>query len=309
MGRNERDVLVLLSTHNGEAFIAEQLSSLQAQSAASRIQLLVRDDGSSDATVSIIESLDLAPLAVSVQSGANLGACASFAALAKLAPDGFGTIMLCDQDDVWLPDKVAIAARALAATEAAGPALYCGRSTITDQALNPIGLTDDAPRGPSLRNALFQNIAPGHTMAFNQALLTLFRDTIDSRALMHDWWLYLLATALGTVVFDPAPQANYRLHTANEVGYTTGPVQRLTSGLTRLFREDRSALTRQAEALQEQIGEALSPDQAALLAAFLDQASLRSRLAFLRRYPLVAQQRRRPVVSTLLFLIGRYRSR
>jgi len=306
MGASDRDILVLLSTHNGEDFLPAQLESLRTQTVADRIHLSIRDDGSTDSTVSLIQSTDLAPLSIEVVHGENLGARDSFTALICASDPSYPTIMLCDQDDVWMPDKAEIAANAIVGSPV--PTLYCGRSITTDADLTPIGVTDDAPRGPSLYTALFSNIAPGHTMAFNPALADLYRRTINADAIMHDWWLYLLAAGTGTVIFDPVPHAYYRLHPDNEIGYGTSFAGKLWRDTKRLVTEDRSALTRQVEALLEAIGPELSVDDRAMLRAFLDQGSLASRWAYLLHYPMVSQQRRPPVTSALLFLLGRYRN-
>jgi len=307
MTAHDRDILILLSAYNGEGYLPAQLESLQAQTVADRIHVTIRDDGSTDSTVSLIESMALEPLSVEVVRGKNLGPRDSFSTLICGADPSFSTIMLCDQDDVWMPDKAEIASRTIAGSTV--PALYCGRSITTDADLTPVGVTDDAPNGPSLRAALFSNIAPGHTMTFNRALADLYRRTINPQAIMHDWWLYLLAAGVGTVVFDSEPHAYYRLHISNEIGYGTTWASKLWRDAKRLITEDRSALTRQAEALWVEIGPDLNPDDRTMLSAFLDQHSLTSRWGYLRRYPMISQQRRPPWTSTLLFLLGRYRER
>ena len=303
----DRDILILLSAHNGKAFLPAQLESLRTQTTAQRIHLTIRDDGSADSTAALIEEMDLQPMSVDVVRGGNLGARDSFSALICAADPRYPTIMLCDQDDVWMPDKAEIAAQAI--DDLSVPALYCGRSVTTDANLTPVGVTDDAAQGPSLHAALFSNIAPGHTMAFNGALADLYRRTINPHAIMHDWWLYLLAAGAGSVIFDPAPHAYYRLHQGNEIGYGTTRASRLWRDAKRLVTEDRSALTSQAEALLEAIGPELSDEDRAMLNAYLDQDSLASRWNYLRRYPMVSGQRRSPWMSTLLFLLGRYRKR
>jgi glycosyltransferase involved in cell wall biosynthesis len=303
------DILVVLSAHNGSRFIAPQLASLRAQTVARRIHLLIRDDASSDDTVERIQRLDLAPLTVSVIQGAALGPRDSFAAALGGAGGTYRVILWCDQDDVWLPGKVARAAAALATAPNRRPALYAGRSWITDQDLTPLGLTAGAPRGPSLRHALFQNIAPGHTMAFNQALADLFVATVNPAALMHDWWCYCLGAATGQVIVDPTPQAYYRQHPANQIGYAAGPLARLGDDLGRLWGEDRRQITAQAAALWTAVGRRMRRVDQALLRDLLHQDSLGARWRYLRRHPMVAQSGRPPVVSSALFLLGRYRLR
>ena len=303
-----KDILIVASTYNGEVFIADQLDSLRTQTAAERIHLLIRDDGSTDSTVALVEAMDLDPLTVEIIRGSNCGAKNSFSAALSSIHDPFTKIMLCDQDDVWMPEKSEVAAQAIAAADPARPALYCGRSRITDVDLKPIGVTADALLGPSLHHALFQNIAPGHTMAFNQALLAVFRESFNPHAIMHDWWLYCLAAGLGTVIFDPIPHADYRLHSDNEIGYSATPWQRISSDIQRLFTEDRSQLTCQADALMAAIGPRLPPHDHAMVSAFLRQDSLRSRWNYLHQYPMIAPNGRPPWISTILFLLGRYRT-
>jgi glycosyltransferase involved in cell wall biosynthesis len=301
------DILVVLSTHNGARFIAQQLASLRAQTAARRIHLLIRDDASSDDTIDIIQGLDLAPLTVSVIRGAALGARDSFAAALGAATGAYRAILWCDQDDVWLPGKVARAAAALAAADARRPTLYAGRSWVTDQDLAVLGMTAGAPRGPSLRHALFQNIAPGHTMAFNQALADLFLATVNPAALMHDWWCYCLGTATGQVIVDATPQAYYRQHQANQIGYAAGRGARLGDDLRRLLGEDRRQITAQAAALRAAVGQRMTRADQVLLSDLLHQDTLSARWRYLRRHPMVAQSARPPLASSALFLLGRYR--
>ncbi len=242
MPAGERDVLILLSAHDGERYLTQQIDSLKAQTIARRIHLLVRDDGSTDSTSAILAAIDPGLLEIEIVTGPNLGARDSFAALMELAGDDFPLIMFCDQDDVWLPDKVEAALSCLDGLPTEVPALYCGRSFLTDQDLAVIGETEPAPLTIDLHQAIFHNIAPGHTMAFNQALLRLGRDTIGPAAIMHDWWLYCLAAGLGRVVFDPVSHAWYRQHGGNEIGYAVGPWQRLRQKADRLLHEDRSMI-------------------------------------------------------------------
>ena len=303
-----RDILILLSTHNPGPFLSDQLESLRSQTVSARIHLLIRDDGSTDPPLGDLEAMDLSPLSVEIHQGPNLGARDSFTNLISQVPEGYSTIMVCDQDDVWMPGKVELAATRIDEVGRGIPTLYCGRSLITDATLTPLGITDNATRGPSFRNSLFQNIAPGHTMAFNYELALLYTSTINPSAIMHDWWLYCLASGLGQVIFESTPQTYYRLHNANQIGYAHTRTQRLLKGTQGLVSYDRSSLTRQARALMAEIGPQLKAEDHNMLAAFLRQNRFTDRLDFLRRYPLISQ-RGHPIVSTLLFALGLYRHR
>jgi hypothetical protein len=177
-----------------------------------------------------------------------------------------------------------------------------------DEQLAPYGVIDPAPKGPSLRNALVQNISPGHTMAMNRAMARLAARTLQpENVVMHDCWLYLLACALGEVMFDPIPHAYYRQHSGNEEGYLPTKAARALRELSRLTTRDRSDWTRQAQALLATVGEQLSPANHELVRAFIDQRTLASRLHYLRRYGFSYQIKRIPLAAVLLYASGRYR--
>lgn len=212
-------VVVLLSTWNGANFITEQLLSILPQLASSD-QVFIRDDGSTDETVERITELD--DSRITVLRGDNLGFAHSFFTLLKLAPDDADVVMLCDQDDVWLPDKVARACAQLA-HYSEQPALYCSRLQLVDVNLVEVGLSPHWPRPPAFQNALAENIVTGCTCAMNRQALQLTRDCGDvGLVYFHDWWLYLVVSAFGTVIFDPVPTVLYRQHGRNIIGMGSG---------------------------------------------------------------------------------------
>ena len=102
-------VAILLSTYNGERYLQEQLASFSAQAHTDWL-IYWRDDGSTDGTATLMEAFSaaipgrciLAPL------GSRMGATASFLMLLRMAVRGPVTYFaFSDQDDVWLPDKLA----------------------------------------------------------------------------------------------------------------------------------------------------------------------------------------------------------
>lgn len=101
---NTRTVAILLSTYNGERYIAEQLDSLLSQTNRD-FTIYIRDDGSSDNTPSIIQSFqNKSSQIVIVESKENIGSKLSFLLLMKQIDSKL--YMFCDQDDVWMPDKI-----------------------------------------------------------------------------------------------------------------------------------------------------------------------------------------------------------
>lgn len=226
---------VLLATYNGARFLPEQLESLSAQQGV-EWNLLWRDDGSSDDTPALLEAFArrtrrAAPAAA---PAGRAGAMASFMHLLAAAPAG-GHYAFCDQDDVWLPGKLARAQAALSEMPAGRPAFYCGRQQLVDAALRPIGLSPLPRRPLGFRNALVQNVATGCTLVLNDAARRLILAAPPPPPeTLHDWWCYLLVSgAEGAMRFDPEPGLLYRQHASNAVGTQASLLRRGIAALSR----------------------------------------------------------------------------
>ena len=212
-------VVILMSTYQGERFIKEQLLSILSQLPKDG-QLLIRDDGSSDQTVAIIQSI--VDPRISLTCGPNLGFSRSFFALMAATPDTADMIMLSDQDDIWLPHKIERAWQHLK-NSGEVPTLYCARQKLVDSELQIIGLSQRFTRPPSFQNALTENIVTGCTAAFNREALDLaLKLNQPEKIYFHDWWLYLVVSAFGKVIVDEEPTILYRQHGGNAIGRGAG---------------------------------------------------------------------------------------
>lgn len=238
----EAEVLILLAVRNGGRHLGAQLDSIAAQRDV-RWRLLASDDGSTDDSGAILTGFARAhPGRVRLLDGPQAGSTANFCHLIAHIPAPACHVAYCDQDDVWLPDKLSRAVGMLA-RRGGGPALYASRTRVVDEALNHIGESRRLRRPPSFRNAILQNIASGNTMVLDPCAAALARDAVhEAREAMifHDWWTYQLVTgAGGEVVFDDRPSLLYRQHGNNVVGAgigaaaTGGRVRRLLSGAYR----------------------------------------------------------------------------
>ncbi|MCC8015139.1 MAG: glycosyltransferase family 2 protein [Eubacterium sp.] len=205
-------IQVLLSAYNGEKFISEQINSILSQTGV-EVSLLIRDDGSSDGTVSVLESFKDK---ISYYSEKNIGVKASFFDLVKKAPYA-DFYAFADQDDFWLPDKLFSAAEML--KNAKGCGLYFSNLTIADESLNPLSNTKLKFK-PGLGSAMSQNPATGCTMVFNRAMLEVLRKTPEPKKVsMHDTFLYRLASAVNAeIFFDENSHILYRQHSSNLLG-------------------------------------------------------------------------------------------
>lgn len=274
-------VAVLLSTYNGERYLAEQLASLRRQEGVA-LHVHARDDGSTDGTCAILrahapvwpELADLAP-------GTNLGVAASFLHLLGTAPADADFYAFCDQDDVWMPDKLARATAALAAEE--GPALYCSNTVCVDHDLKVIGTPAPHPDA-RFHHILFDNVATGCTVVLNRAARELLVSRLpESGVLMHDWWCALVIAAFGRLHYDPVPSMFYRQHGGNVVGLNANWLGQKLGLMRRLLRQRRTfyPIHAQAAELLRQFGPTMPAPHRDHLARLVEsKRSLAARAAF-----------------------------
>jgi len=214
-------VAILLCTYNGARFLGEQLDSLEAQTHQNWV-IIASDDGSTDQTLEIFQQYQAKwPSGkLTIRNGPQKGFCQNFLSLAcdpKIKADYYA---FCDQDDVWLPEKLNMALRNILSNQSdAMPYLYCGRTKYVNVNLKPCGMSPLFVFPPSFRNALVQSIAGGNTMVFNEAVKNLIESIGPLDAPSHDWWIYQLISGVGGIVFyDRIPNILYRQHAFALVG-------------------------------------------------------------------------------------------
>lgn len=226
-GSNSTQVEILLATYNGEKYVAEQIDSLRAQS-YENWTLSINDDGSSDSTTTIVESIASNEQRITLKSLSNHrhGAAGNF--LALLADSSAPYIMFCDQDDVWNPNKITIEMNAMKEAEALYgsdyPLLIFTDSSVTDKDLNIINpsLVSTAPFKPdciTLAQLMVGNVAQGCSMLLNRPLVKkMLTYQFPNIFIMHDYWAIVLASIFGKVKFLPLPTLKYRQHESNVWG-------------------------------------------------------------------------------------------
>lgn len=299
-------VVVLMSTYNGEMFLREQLQSLLDQD-YSNIEILIRDDGSTDATCKLLD--EYARLkGIRVFHGNNLGAMKSFFELLRIADDKADYFAFCDQDDVWFKNKISRALSTLTTHAPRDcPAMYCSRYTMTDASLRVLGSSPIARRKPRFANALVENVATGCTIVMNHAARDLICKTLPGASIMHDWWIYQVVSGLGAVFYDPLPTLFYRQHGRNTVGAEIAFIAKWTKRLRR-FRAQRSQLflTSQAQELRRIFGDRLSSEDRRVLDNFLlSRPNLVSRLGYISRSEVFRQSWLDDCILKLLLLAGK----
>lgn len=222
-----KNILVLMSTYNGEKYLAQQVDSIIGQEGV-QVRLLVRDDGSTDGTLEILEQYAEKGKLSYIQ-GQNVNWMHSFWKLVNMAHDA-DFYAFADQDDIWFPDKLA---RAVSALEKFGnePAIYSAQQSIVDDNLNVLHLNEqkvDCTNFLKQDYLVWGNLFRGCTEVWNNALqeyvLSKHIADIDEP---HDAFLMHLALAVGEVVKDNHEVMAYRQHGNNAVGSYSG-FQKLT---------------------------------------------------------------------------------
>ncbi len=310
--KHVRQILrVLLSTYNGERFLREQLDSILNQSLCKNpewsVELVIRDDGSSDSTRDILSEYEKKD-GVTCIYGKNIGVIGSFFELIKDMSEGADYIALSDQDDVWMEDKLEAAITALEQERTTVPLLYCGMCQITDEDLNPIEtvfFTDNMK--PAFGNALVENICTGCTAVLNQSLVQLLRMGVPGFTVMHDWWIYIYGTCFGKVIYDSVPHMYYRQHGNNTVGVRKGYVSEFVARVKR-FRGNRYNISRQIEAFQMLCWEHSLPvpeEHAELMSMVLSaKKHMNARLKLMGSKKIYRQRRIDNVIFKMIFLSG-----
>jgi glycosyltransferase involved in cell wall biosynthesis len=289
-------VEVLLSTFNGVAYLHELLDSVWAQDYP-EVTLSVRDDGSTDGTLALVEASLSDRANVTITAGANLGAGNSFLTLLRTVSPYASYAAFCDQDDVWLPSKLSVAVKALEPFE--GPALYCSAVNLVGEDLTYIRLHRRCVKLPSFENALVENIATGCTIVLNRPAVDLLASRTPKEFLMHDAWCYLVIAGCGYVVYDPIPRVLYRLHRSNTIGVGQTLWAEWSGRLRRQVAEGHQrVLTRQAEELRRLFDLDLRPAAARALDEFLGaESSLGGRL----KYVMLGTAHRQRMLDDLIY--------
>ncbi len=216
---------ILLSTFNGEKYLAEQLNSLFNQTCQD-FTLLIRDDGSEDKTLSIIETFSQQfPNRIRmIKEEGRLGPKASFSALMNYSNAPY--VMFCDQDDIWKKEKIALSLQHMKQLEKAGqdlPLLVHSDLIVINEKGKALHSSFwkyanlSAREFTTINRLLTQNVVTGCTVLMNRKLCSMAYP-VPSCAFMHDWWVALVASLFGKIGIIPQTTIYYRQHTKNAVG-------------------------------------------------------------------------------------------
>ena len=223
------EVEILLSTYNGEKYLAEQLDSILAQTYGN-FKITIRDDHSTDSTLSIIQSyIDKYPAKISLYKDPiwkvkNMGSTFSFGRLMQQATGQY--LMLCDQDDVWMEDKITITLTRFKSIEAENPntpILVFSDMVEVDENLKTVNTSfiQNQKLLPQVKDeaikVLAMNVVAGCTTMFNKQCVDIVLP-FPSKKVIHDHWMAINIAQYGIVEYINRATLYYRQHSNNVVG-------------------------------------------------------------------------------------------
>ena len=301
-GDGPSDTVDIIATlFNGSAYLDAFLASVQAQGHRTW-RLWVRDDGSTDATLDIVRGFAAGDSRIVIlqSGGPRLGPTAGFGWLLERVPPKSCYLMFADQDDVWLPTKIArtLAEMRDAEALAPGPVLVHTDLMVVDDCLRVIDpsfwqYSGVHPELASLRRLMVQNVATGATIMLNRPLRELV-GRLPAGAVYQDWWCACVAAAFGRIVAVREATILYRQHGANAVGARRDPqprwfelpgVAREAMRRTAQLRSELVRTARQAAAFLELYGPRLSERDRRFLEAYArlpEHGTLRRKLEVAR---------------------------
>ena len=261
---------ILMATYNGERYVREQVESIQDQTFGDW-RLLVSDDCSTDGTLGVVRELAATdPRVEVVSAGVRYGSAKSnFMNLLSLSDAPY--VMFCDQDDVWLPEKVRVSLERMKALEAERDSdtpllVFCDMSVVDSR----LGIINESflrmscldPDRIAFRHLIACNVAAGCSMMINRAVVQISLRALDASNMeMHDWWLMLVSSAFGFISYINMPLSLYRQHGSNEVGARKYSPLKRAKNQSNMYEEYVSTV-RQAKYFKDVYPDLLSAEDA-----------------------------------------------
>jgi glycosyltransferase involved in cell wall biosynthesis len=218
-------VEILLSTYNGGQYLSTQLDSILQQDYP-YWKLLIRDDGSTDGTLSTLQVYAQKypdKIILLNDTEGNLGYCESFYKLLKQSSADY--LMFCDQDDYWYPSKISTMLSYMIREEVGMPVmarivfsdLEVADSELKTTKASFLKMIQYSSRSKT-QVFFLKNYVPGCNIMFNRTLIQQAFKT-DNIVHLHDYWLMLVCSAVGKITFIKKPLMKYRMHDNNAIGH------------------------------------------------------------------------------------------
>ena len=219
-------IAILMAVYNGEKYIGQQIESILSQT-CQEWELFIHDDGSTDRTIEAInEYQSRYPEKIHLIEGKSTGG-AKYNFFYLFNQVEASHYMTCDQDDVWLENKIELTYNRMLELEKSAidkPCLVYTELRVVDAGLNTISETMSEYQSldchkQSISQFILQNSVTGCTMMVNRKLRDMLIELTDiDKTIMHDWWAALIAAQFGRTAFIDEPTILYRQHGDNTLG-------------------------------------------------------------------------------------------
>lgn len=303
-------VYILLASYNGAQYIEKQLDSIIAQTHTNWC-LLIRDDGSTDSTLSIIKKYENSDDRIKIidedKAAKGNGACQNFAHLMEAAvAQKASFIQFCDQDDYWFPNKVELMLKTIITTKSS---MVYSDFLYADEKLNK--LTESVQKAkssfafPSFKNGIVQNHVYGCTMMIEGSLAKICLP-IPEVAENHDYWIALVASGIGAKIYHLEESLMlYRQHSNNVTGsfkdhYILPRIERFLFRSS-ILRKNELKKIDMLKGLGEQLNEKLTVTNKSLLDGFFN--ALKKGNISIILYCMQNKIKRHSFISTVVYFI------
>ncbi|WP_416327774.1 glycosyltransferase [[Eubacterium] hominis] len=281
----KNNILVMMSTFNGEKYIKKQIESLLNQKDVN-LKIDIRDDGSNDDTLQILYNYSNEYDIVSYHKGSNIGYAKSFWQLVQNS-DEYEYYAFCDQDDIWQDNKLARAIGLLKEQmNQDQPLLYTSRVESFNNDMELI--SQDTFKNHKILNvyeSLQKSVVPGCVFVFNNATMKYLRE-YNGYIESHDWIVYLIVTIFGKVIFDDECYIKYRIHENNTIGQVSD-FKRIRGKIKNFFRPNKNTRSKVAKDIYTTYNNRLSPvfsEDIKELAYYKDDFKLKLKLIINRNF-------------------------
>lgn len=289
---SQETVKIIMAAYNGEKYLREQMDSLLGQTYPF-IQIEVCDDGSHDGTCDIIREYEKNDSRVSLhRNEENKGYVKNFLEAVQRSEEPY--VMLCDQDDIWNPDKVEITLRAMKEEEKQYPQkpilVYTDAVNYDSETQKTTGCFHENSHLDTKKvdtaHLFMENKVIGCTVMVNHRIVSYLKE-LPEQIRVHDWWLALICSHFGRIVYLREPTLLYRQHSGNLIGgssYGSYVKQRLAS--VQRQREVLQASYRQGDAFLRLYGDEMSETQREIAEKFagMSDAGWWSRRRYMLKY-------------------------
>lgn len=303
--KNKR-VAVLMSTYNGEKYLKDQIESIINQKTSCELCLWIRDDGSKDTTIDIIEHYCKIHDNIKLIKGDNRGCNASFFELLKKV-EGYDFYAFSDQDDIWLEDKIEKGITKLLENDDNVPCLYGSSSYLVKNDMRPFGETQKPIKDININNTIIQNFIPGHSQIMNESLRKLLIQEIDySKIYVYDSWITNVAMLYGKIIFDKESHTYYRMHENNEVGFGINKIDWIKDRIKRVKKNDTRKYGIQIEYFYNMYCADINKVTCEIANMLKMKKNVMTRFYFILKTKLYRQKDMETLYFKILYLLGLY---